>query len=256
MTPSPPAAPGPAADGGPVWVPDPADAARAAVTRFAGQAGRRTGLDLGAYRDLQAWSVRDLDGFWRAVADFYDLGLGDGPALAGDHMPGAVWFPGARLNYAARALRPAADPARAGGTAVTAVAEDGETATLTWAELAAQVAAFAGTLRRLGVQPGDRVIGYLPNITAALVAFLGCASSGAVWSACAQDYSAAGAAARFTQLSPVVLVAADGYQWNGRRVDRRAEVTGLQRLLPSLRATATSGTWDWPRHPALPPGPT
>ena len=97
--------------------------------------------------------------------------------------------------------------------------------------------AFAGTLRGLGVQPGDRVIGYLPNVAETLIAFLATASLGAVWSACAQDYAAAGAASRFAQLAPVVLVAADGYWWNGRAFDRRAEVTELQRLLPSLRAT-------------------
>jgi acetoacetyl-CoA synthetase len=221
----------------PIWTPGPAAAAQAGITRFAEQAGRRAGLDLSAYDDLHAWSVRDLDQFWRAVADFYELGLGDGPALADDRMPGASWFPGAQVNYAALALRRGSDPGHAGGTAVIAVAEDGAAATLTWAQLRAQTGAFAATLRGLGVRRGDRVAGYLPNITAALVAFLASASIGAVWSACAQDYSATGAAARLAQLGPVVLVAADGYQWNGRVLDRRAEVTALEGLLPSLRAT-------------------
>jgi acetoacetyl-CoA synthetase len=145
--------------------------------------------------------------------------------------------PGARVNYAAQALRHGLDPARAGTVAVTAVDELGEVTTLTWARLRAAVGAFAGTLRGLGVQPGDRVAGYLPNVAETVIAFLASASIGAVWSACAQDYAAAGAATRFAQLAPVVLVAADGYRWNGRAVDRRAEVTELQRLLPSLRAT-------------------
>jgi acetoacetyl-CoA synthetase len=221
----------------PIWTPDPAWTAEAAITRFAAEAGRRAGLDLGAYRDLQAWSVRDLDGFWESVARFFDLGLGNGPVLADARMPGASWFPGARVNYAAQALRHGLDPARAGTVAVTAVDELGEVTTLTWARLRAAVGAFAGTLRGLGVQPGDRVAGYLPNVAETVIAFLASASIGAVWSACAQDYAAAGAATRFAQLAPVVLVAADGYRWNGRAVDRRAEVTELQRLLPSLRAT-------------------
>jgi acetoacetyl-CoA synthetase len=221
----------------PIWTPDPARTAGAAITRFAAEAGRRAGLDLGAYRDLQAWSVRDLDGFWGSVARFFDLGLGDGPVLADARMPGASWFPGARVNYAAQALRHGLDPARAGTVAVTAVDELGEVTTLTWARLRAAVGAFAGTLRGLGVQPGDRVTGYLPNVAESVIAFLASASIGAVWSACAQDYAAAGAATRFAQLAPVVLVAADGYRWNGHAVDRRAEVTELQRLLPSLRAT-------------------
>jgi acetoacetyl-CoA synthetase len=221
----------------PIWTPGPARAAEAAITRFAAAAGRRAGLDLGAYGDLHAWSVRDLDGFWAAVADFYDLRLGDGPVLADARMPGASWFPATRVNYAAQALRHGLDPARAAEIAVTAVGESGLTTTLTWGQLRAATGAFAGTLRGLGVQPGDRVAGYLPNVAETVIAFLAAASIGAVWSACAQDYAAAGAAARFAQLAPVVLVAADGYWWNGRAFDRRAEVTELQRLLPSVRAT-------------------
>ena len=172
------------------------------------------------------------------MGDFFGLGLGTGEVLVDGRMPGATWFPGATVNYAARALGTSADHDRADdAVAVTAVDERGETVTLTWGRLRAQAGAFAATLRRLGAGPGDRVVGYLPNVTETLVAFLGCASIGAVWSACAQDYSAAGAAARFAQLGPVVLVAADGYRWNGRAVDRRAEVTELRRRLPTVRAT-------------------
>ncbi len=224
----------------PIWTPSPEGVARAAVTRFAAFAGQRTGLDLSAYRSLWEWSVRDLDGFWGAVADFYDLGqltAGSGAVLADDRMPGAVWFPGTQVNYAGYALRHALTPARADTVAVTSVDERGVAATLTWAELRAQAGAFAATLRGLGVRPGDRVVGYLPNTAETLVAFLASASIGAVWSACAQDYSAAGAASRFAQLDPVVLVAADGYRWNGREIDRRAEVAQLRQHLPSLRAT-------------------
>jgi acetoacetyl-CoA synthetase len=95
-------------------------AAGAAITRFAAAAGRRAGLDLGAYGDLHAWSVRDLGAFWGSVADFFHLGLDAGEVLADARMPGASWFPGARVNYAAQALRPALDPDRAGAVAVTA----------------------------------------------------------------------------------------------------------------------------------------
>ncbi len=150
-------------------------------------------------------------------------------------MPGARWFPGTRLNYAEHALRhrPGDDDA----VAVTAVSEDGTTSQTTWAQLRAEVAALAQWLRDAGVQRGDRVVGYLPDTTPTLVAFLAAASVGATWSACAQDYGADGAAARFAQLEPVVLFAADGYRWNGRVHDRRDEVAALQRALPTLRAT-------------------
>lgn len=249
------AGPSNAGDGpAPIWTPDPARAAATAMARFAAAAGTRAGLDLGAYADLHAWSVRDLGAFWGSVADFYGLGLGDGEVLADPRLPGASWFPGAQVNYAARALRPALDPARAGTVAVTAVREDGGTTTLTWARLRAEVGAFAATLRGLGVRPGDRVAGYLPNTAEALVAFLASASVGAVWSACAPDYGAAGAAARFAQLAPVVLVAADGYQWNGAALDRRAQVTELRRLLPSLRATVHVPYLGLAAPPAAGPG--
>jgi acetoacetyl-CoA synthetase len=188
------------------------------MTRFAQQAGQRTGRDLSRYRDLHAWSVQDLGAFWGTVADFFHLGLGGAEPLADERMPGASWFPGTRLNFAAHALQHGTGSQGstgsqggtgqpAGAVAVTAVGESGETTTLTWAQLRAQAGALAGTLRGLGVKPGDRVAGYLPNIAETLVAFLASASIGAVWSACAQDYAAAG------------------------------EVTELQRLLPSLRAT-------------------
>ena len=150
-------------------------------------------------------------------------------------MPGARWFPGTRLNYAEHALR--GRPGDDDIVAVTAVSEDGTTSHTTWAQLRAQVAALAQWLRDVGVQRGDRVVGYLPDTTPTLVAFLAAASVGAIWSACAQDYGADGAAARFAQLAPVVLFAADGYRWNGRVHDRRGEVAALQRALPTLRAT-------------------
>ena len=222
----------------PIWRPDPAVVATSAIAGFGRFVTDRTGAEFGQYLDLWRWSVDHLDEFWRAVWDFYDV-MADGShqlALAEPAaMPGARWFPGTRLNYAEHALRhrPGDDDA----VAVTAVSEDGTTVQTTWAQLRAEVAALAQWLRDAGVQRGDRVVGYLPDTTPTLVAFLAAASVGATWSACAQDYGADGAAARFAQLEPVVLFAADGYRWNGRVHDRRDEVAALQRALPTLRAT-------------------
>ena len=223
----------------PIWRPDPEAAAGSAIVRFAGDLTRRTGAEVGSYLDLWKWSIDNLGTFWWALWQFFDIaadgaaGVGPADVLAGEAMPGARWFPGTRLNYAEHALRHGEDDT----VAVTAVGEDGTTVTMTWAQLRAQVGALAQWLRDAGVRHGDRVVGYLPNTPPALVAFLASASIGAVWSACAQDYSGAGAAARFAQLDPVVLFAADGYRWNGRGYDRRAEVAALQRSLPTLRAT-------------------
>ena len=226
------------ADVPPIWRPDPAVVATSAIAGFSRFVTDRTGAEFGQYLDLWRWSVDHLDEFWRAVWDFYDV-MADGShqvALAEPAaMPGARWFPGTRLNYAEHALRHR--PGDDDTIAVTAVSEDGTTSQTTWAQLRAEVAALAQWLREAGVQPGDRVVGYLPDTTPTLVAFLAAASVGAIWSACAQDYGADGAAARFAQLEPVVLFAADGYRWNGRVHDRRDEVAALQRALPTLRAT-------------------
>jgi len=254
----------------PIWQPDPAQVAGSAIARFAGHLRRRYGVEFPGYLSLWQWSVDHLDEFWSAVWDFFrieaDAGGGgrgieadargggrgieaDGTvqqALADAAMPGAQWFPGMRLNYAEHALRHGADPAHADAVAVIAVTEPGAVTRTTWGQLRAEVAALASWLRQAGVRPGDRVAGYLPNATPALVAFLATASLGAVWSACAQDYSGAGAASRFAQLEPVVLFAADGYHWNGKAHDRRTEVAALQRALPTLRATVRIPHLDTP----------
>jgi acetoacetyl-CoA synthetase len=243
----------------PIWRPDPEAAASSAIARFGRYVTGRTGVEFGTYLDLQRWSAGHLDQFWAAVWDFFGIQADGSHArvLADAAMPGARWFPGTRLNYAEHALR----HGHGDTVAVTAIGEDGTTTRTTWAQLRAQVAALARWLRESGVQRGDRVVGYLPNTTPTLIAFLATASVGAIWSACAQDYAAHGAAARFAQLDPVILFAADGYHWNGKAYDRRSEVTALQRSLPTLRATVHIPNLhppapDDPGGPARPHGDT
>ncbi|MFJ9173679.1 acetoacetate--CoA ligase [Streptomyces sp. NPDC102360] len=219
----------------PVWLPDPAQAQRSRLARFTDFVARRTGVTHADYASLWSWSVRDLPGFWSAVADFFDLRTtGERECVLDDApMPHTRWFPGARVNYAEHALR-TGEPDE---NAVISIGEDGTTTYTSWAELRSQVGALAAWLRRQGVTPGDRVVGYLPNTLHSVVAFLASASVGAVWSACGQDYGADGAATRFAQLEPVVLFAADGYRWNGREHDRRAQSAALRDALPSVRVT-------------------
>ena len=222
--------------GDPIWTPDARTVSSARITAFARYVAERHGVDVEDYARLQAWSVTHLEQFWAAVWDFFEV-VADGDhtrVLPVDAMPGARWFPGARLNYAEHALRASGDE-----PAVVAVDEDGATTTYDRDELRAEVGAFAGWLRAHDVGPGDHVVGYLPNGFHALTTFLACASVGAVWSACGQDYAAPGAAARFAQLAPVVLVAADGYRWNGRVHDRREHVEVLRAALPGLRHIVT-----------------
>lgn len=221
-----------------IWVPGPEVVGRSRIAAFADFVaerfpGRWAESPREDYAALHAWSVAELDEFWSAVWDFFEI-VADGdpvPALADAVMPGARWFPGARLNYAEHALRSRDDA----DTAIIQITEPGVTEEMSWGRLRAEVGALAAWLRGSGVGVGDRVVGYLPNGRHAIVAFLASASVGAVWSVCAQDYAAVGAAARFGQLDPVVLITADGYHWNGTAHDRREEAEVLRRSLPTLR---------------------
>ncbi|WP_278261435.1 acetoacetate--CoA ligase [Nocardia sp. AG03] len=217
----------------PQWEPNAQDIASARITDFAAFVSGRTGESYPDYRALWQWSVDDIEGFWQALWDYFALGATAGEVLGSREMPGARWFPGTRLNYVDQIIR-MAQPDR---PAIIALHEDADPREVSWAELIEQAAVFARTLRDQGVEPGDRVIGYLPNIPEAIVAFLATASIGAVWSACGQDYSAKAALDRLGQLDPVVLVTADGYRFGGKAHDKRDDIAALQAGLPTLRAT-------------------
>lgn len=211
--------------------------AAARLTDFARQAAERCGVDLPEYDYEALWrcSVEHVEDFWAQVWRYFDVGPDTSydAVLAERGMPGAVWFPGARLNYAERVLAQGAG--HHDETVLVAVAENDEHYELTWGELAAQVGAVAGALRTIDVRQGDRVVGYLPNVPQAIVAFLAAASLGAVWSACGPEIGLRSAVDRFAQLEPVVLIAADGYRFGGKVHDRTGLVADLVAALPSLR---------------------
>ncbi len=217
------------AEGDLLWEPSEEVRRDARVARFMAK------HDFGSYDELWQWSVTEVDAFWDAVWAHFDVQgeRGDGPVRDGGTMPGVEWFPGATLNYAANVLRPDRDP---GATAVVFQGED-QAATLTYGELAEQVAQVRAGLRALGVTKGDRIAAYVPNIPEALVVFLAAASLGAVWSSCSPDFGAPSVIDRFTQIEPKVLVAVDGYVYNGKRYDRRDVVRDIEASLPSLKAT-------------------
>jgi len=205
---------------------------------FARWVEQRRGISFGDPTDYDAvwrWSVEHLDQFWADIAEWTGVlpGVPDDRVLTRREMPGAEWFPGTSVNFAEQALR----HARADHPALIAVAEDADPVEISWATLRGQVGAFAATLRRLGVQPGDRVAGYLPNVPEAVVAFLGAASVGAVWSACAPDFGTRAVLDRFAQIEPTVLVAVDGYRFNGKEYDRRDVVAELRAALPTVTTT-------------------
>lgn len=214
----------------PQWEPTAAGIEAARITDFARFAGRPAD-----YPALWRWSVDEPDAFWGALWRYFELGEIPGAVLANSDMPGAQWFPGATLNYVDQIAR----QARTDRPAILCISEDAPDTELSWAELLGRTAAFAATLRGLGVGPGDRVVGYLPNIAEAVIAFLATASIGAVWSACGQDYSAKAALDRLGQLEPAVLVTADGYRFGGRARDKSADVAELRAGLPTLKATVS-----------------
>ncbi|MFW3172104.1 acetoacetate--CoA ligase [Geodermatophilus sp. CPCC 206100] len=226
-----------------LWRPTPESMRATRLAEFARWVERRRGLGWGDppdYDTIWRWSVEHLDQFWADVAGWSGVlpGVPDDRVLPRRAMPGAEWFPDATLNLAEQALRAGADgTVPAGSPALVAVAEDREPVEVSWATLRGQVGAFAATLRRLGVRRGDRVAGYLPNVPEAVVAFLGTAAIGAVWSSCAPDFGTRAVLDRFAQIEPTVLVAVDGYRFNGRDHDRRDVVTELRSALPSVRTT-------------------
>ncbi|MBH0780927.1 acetoacetate--CoA ligase [Nocardia bovistercoris] len=232
----------------PQWVPTERDVADARITDFARYVESETGRAAPDYRSLWQWSVDDPAAFWGALWRYFELGEIAGEVLASAEMPGARWFPGTKLNYVDQIVR----QARTDRPAIVHVREDAEPREVSWVDLIEDTAAFARTLRALGVGPGDRVAGYLPNIPEAVVAFLGTAAVGAVWSACGQDYTAKAALDRLGQLEPTVLVTADGYRFGGKTHDKRADIAALRAGLPSLRATVAVSQLDLPVEDATP----
>ena len=247
-----------------LWNPDPDEARESRIVGFARWV--REHRDVGSgfpaddldYAGLHAWSVRDLDGFWSALADHLGVIFHDPPTatLGRREMPGAAWFPGSTLNYAEHALTPG--PGRGDDdVAAVAVGEDGTEREVTHAELRDLVARARAGLTAAGVGVGDRVVALAPNSVETLVAFLATASLGAVWSSCSPDFGPRAVLDRFAQIEPTVFVAVDGYRYNGKRFDVRETVAALRAALPTLSATVLvphldpeatlDGTVQWAR---------
>lgn len=195
------------------------------------------GLVFEDYAALWAWSTTDLAGFWESIRDYCGL---ESPTAAtsivSGTMPYARWFEGAQVNYARHVFRHAARADAAGQPAIIAKDENGRVQEIGWSELRRRSASFALELRRLGVDRGDRVAAYLSNIPEAVVAFLACASIGAIWTMCSPDMGTPAVLDRFRQVAPKVLIAIDGVLYAGKRMDRAATIAQMRRGLPSVEA--------------------
>jgi acetoacetyl-CoA synthetase len=219
----------------PLWKPSAELVERSRLNELMRWLEAERGLHFDDYDALWQWSVDDLDAFWAALWDFFDV-QADGDrstVLASREMPGARWFPDTRLNYAEHVFAGKDDTE----TAILHASELRDLRELSWGELRSQVAACAAALRGLGVERGDRVVAYMPNIPEAIVAFLASASIGAVWSSCSPDFGPASVVDRFAQIEPKVLFAVDGYRYGGKDFDRRETIARLQAEMPSLVRT-------------------
>jgi acetoacetyl-CoA synthetase len=220
-----------------LWSP-PADAmATTRVGAYLSWLGRERGLRFEDYDGLHAWSVGDPAAFWRSIWDAFEIapGTDPGPTLPVATMPGARWFPDARLSWAEVCLR--MPGRRDDDPVVIGRSQTRDRVVLTAAELRDAVSRVRAGLRRLGVRPGDRFAAYLPNVPETIVACLATASLGAVWSSCAPEFGARSVIDRWSQIEPSVLLTIDGYRYGRRTVDRAEEVAAIRAALPSLRAT-------------------
>lgn len=217
----------------PVWHPR-QYATTSAIGAFAKWIGERFGESFADYRQLWAWSVRDPGRFWDTIWSYCNVqgSRTDARVLVDEVMPGASWFPSAELNFAENVFH-GRDDAQ---TALIEVGEAGAVRECTWRELRRSTGAFAEYLHRCGVQPGDRVAGYMPSCIEAVVGFLACASVGAIWSICNFDLAVDAVIDRFRQLEPVVLLVTHRSTFAGAVYDRRADANALRNGLPSVRA--------------------
>lgn len=221
------------------WQPSDVDIERAHVTGFLRWLRAERGVTLEGYRELWQWSVTELSDFWDAVREYYGvLGTGfDAPALVSAQMPGASWYPGARVNFAENVLKYAANAELADTAAIVEIDEADHVQAITWAELDQQVRRLAGALAALGVRQGDRVAAVLPNVHEAIVGLLASATIGATWSINSPELSAEASLNRLRQLEPSVLIGVTGYRFGGREFDCSASLAEIEAGLPSVTHT-------------------
>ncbi|TWP38563.1 acetoacetate--CoA ligase [Leekyejoonella antrihumi] len=233
-----------------IWTPPEDVLERSRVGHFLAWVREHRGLHLTTHEELWRWSVDDLEGFWSAVWEHFAV-TSHTPytsVLAQRSMPGAQWFTGARLNYVEHALGTGDDTDR---LAVLGRSQSRPDLDLTYGQLRDQVGRAARALRGLGVRPGDRVAGYLPNVPESLVAFLATASLGAIWAGCALEFGPRSVVDRFAQIEPVVLLVAGGYTYGNKQIDRRDQVEQIRADLPSLRHVIDVEYAEWRVDDAL-----
>lgn len=219
----------------PIWQPSPERIASSEITAFIAAINKRWGISIAGYPDLHRFSLEEPERFWLAVWDFCGVMAehrGDVVLTNADRMPGARWFPEARLNFARNLLR-----RRDHAVAIIALREDGQRKTVTFAALYDLVARLAQAMTASGIAAGDRVAGYMPNVSEAVACMLAATSLGAIWTCCAPEFGVDAALDRIGQVEPKLLFTADGYLYDGRRFDLTAKAATLADAMPTLGRT-------------------
>jgi acetoacetyl-CoA synthetase len=224
-----------AAEGELLWTPGTDFVQRTELMRFMRWLAQTRQLQFEDYEQLRRWSVSDLEGFWRSIWDYFQI-IGDGAfacALSAQPMPYTRWFEGTRVNFAEHALRheAAVEPSR---TAIYHSSEVRPLASMSWSELGAQVRRVATSLRELGVEPGDRVVAFMPNIPETAIAMLATVAMGGVWATASMDFGSKTVLDRFKQLGPKLIFIADGYSFGGKHFDKRGEAAAIVAPLASV----------------------
>src|SRR6266699_2491420 len=225
----------PISEGTLLWEPSEKMKQQSNLTKYMQWLESQKGLHFDDPEKLWEWSVNSLEEFWSTIWEYFQIKSSKpySAVLTERKTPGAQWFFGAELNYAEHVFRNAT-------SSRPAFLFQSETQLLTeisWEELYQKVSTVAQALRAMGVQRGDRVVSYLPNIPEAAIAFLASASLGAIWSSCSPDFGTRSVIDRFQQIEPKVLFAIDGYRYNGKDIDRRSTIPELQQSLPTLQKT-------------------
>ncbi len=218
-----------------LWEPSEELKQQANITRYMKWLEHEKGLRFHSPEEVWAWSVDHLEAFWASLWEYYQIKASKPytTVLEARKMPGARWFVGAELNYTEHVFH----HATSSRPALLFQSERQPLTAVSWEELRRQVGLVANALRAMGVQRGDRVVAYMPNIPETVIAFLATASLGAIWSSCSPDFGTSSVIDRFKQIEPKVLFAVDGYQYNGKALDRRPMLSELQKFLPTLEKT-------------------
>jgi acetoacetyl-CoA synthetase len=225
----------PVTEGMLLWEPSEETKRQANITYYMQWLQKEKGLHFDDPEKLWEWSVTNLEDFWASIWEFFDIKASQpyNAVLTERKMPGAQWFPGAKLNYAEHVFR----NATSSRPALLFQSESQPLTEVSWDELYRKVSTVSAALSSMGIQAGDRVVCYMPNIPESAIAFLACASIGAIWSSCSPDFGTHSVIDRFQQIEPKVLFTVDGYKYNGKTIDRRAIISELQEALPTLQKT-------------------